>query len=66
MKDLAFSLMVSDSRTLDALLERAGLASVEATDNVSPSEFLVRQHFIDPEHEILEAVRHALDGLKYS
>jgi ActR/RegA family two-component response regulator len=65
IKNLGLSFMVSDSRTLRALLERAGLATLEPTARISPSDFFQRQRFIDPDHEILDVLRHAIAHLSY-
>jgi hypothetical protein len=56
--DLALLLDISDTRTLDPLLARAGLTGM--TTDASVEEFLVRQQFIPAGHEVLRLLRDAL------
>lgn len=54
--DLLFD--IADSRTLHALLIKAGLAG--RTANASVGEFLARQQFVPTGHEVLRLLREAL------
>ena len=56
--DLALLLDISDTRTLDPLLARAGLTS--RTKDASVEDFLARQQFIAAGHEVLRQLREAL------
>ena len=55
--EIATALLVSDYRTHRALLDRAGFDSAHPTELLSsPSDFVVRQRFIDSSHVVLRAL----------
>ena len=56
--DLSLLLDISDTRTLDPLLARAGLTGM--TTDVNVETFLARQQFIPAGHEVLRLLRKAL------